>query len=63
VGRGGADLFEVTLLTEPGDVDDAEHEERRHEEFSALFDDGVERLRPTLGEPDFVGEVGQDGFP
>src|SRR3990170_2083769 len=51
LGRGGADLFEVTLLAKPGDVDDAEYEERRHEEFSALFEAGVERLRPWLGAP------------
>lgn len=57
------DLFEVTLLAEPGDVDDTEYEERLHEEFTALFEDGVRRLRPRLGAPDVVGEVGQDGFP
>lgn len=63
LGRGGAGLFEVTVLAKPGDVDDAEYEERRHEEFSAPFEAGVERLRPGLGTPDFVGEPDQDGFP
>lgn len=66
LGRDDTDQFDVTLLARPGDGDDGDdgdHEERCHEEFTALFGDGVERLRPVLGEPGFVGEVGQDGFP
>lgn len=64
LGRGETDLFEVTLLSTPGDVDDGEYEAATHDKFAILFTDVVDRVRDVLGEPDFVGnEYGEEGFP
>lgn len=64
LGRGETDLFEVTLLSTPGDVDDGEYEAGVHDKFTIFFTDVVDRVRDVLGEPNFVGNsYGEEGFP
>lgn len=62
-GRGSDALVEVTVDIRHPDPDDMSSEDAMLDEFEAKFASSVSEVRLVMGEADFVGEYGDQGFP